>query len=302
MSRPQTAEQVAAVVKRDPETERHFEAIRARLARYRAFQRFLEDAPGRLPRLYATLGIGRFYRDWYSLCVTPGGAMGGLDPRTLEVFFGQRPFDEAFVPTQLPAVPFMAGSHLRTVTDRGARLIYQRTDHGRVMCLLKPAGTLFTSSREDMIRLADVDPADLEIPAVLCQHLRLLLAYMAATSVDGIPFRGQRWHYACLYLFRPWHHAEKDKWMWSRAAFCAYKVGKWVVTIGLSGLLLYGIQRIWPLPETVTPAIEKAEATAHRDRMDLRNAVLEATRPTVHAKEAVRSPETPPAGANAHDH
>lgn len=302
MSGPRTQDQVDTVVKHDPETERHLDAVRARLTRYRAFQRFLADAPGRLPRLYATLGVGRFYRDWYSLCVAPGGAMGGQDPRKLEVFFGHRPFDEAFVPAERPAVPFLPGAHLSTVIDRGARLVYHRTDHGRVLCLLQPASTQFTTSREDMIRLADVDPADLEIPTVLCRHLRLLLAYMAATSVDGIPFRGQRWRYAYLYLLRPWHHAEKDKWMWSRASFCAYKVGKWVVTIGLSGLLLYGVQRLWPLPETVTPAIEKAEATAHRDRMDLRDAVLEATRTTDHAKEAVRSPETPPAGASAHDH
>jgi hypothetical protein len=72
--------------------------MKARLYRYRAFEWFQTDALTRLPRLFNQLGEGRFYRDYYNLCVAPGGAMGGHDQRTMQVFFGQRPFDFTFLP------------------------------------------------------------------------------------------------------------------------------------------------------------------------------------------------------------
>jgi len=100
-----------------PEIARHSDAMRARRERYDAFERFQADAPSRLPRLYAQLDAGRFYRDYYSLCVCPGGAKGGQDHRTLQVFFGQRPFDVTWLPSEGAdqTVPFThaAGSELR---------------------------------------------------------------------------------------------------------------------------------------------------------------------------------------------
>jgi len=257
---------------------RHGDVMRERMARYDAFERFQLDAPSRLPRLYAQLGAGRFYRDYYSLCVCPGGAMGGQDRRTLQVFFGHRPFDFTLLP---PAgghapVPFTPGAGKRTLSERGAELQYSRTDRGDVVCILRPAQTEFTSARESEILLCEVDPADLDSPAVLERHLRWLLAYMAGTSLDGIRFRGSRWRFWVLRNLRLWRDTQTGQWRPTRAFEAAYWISKWVFTVALSGSLLYVIQRVWPLPDTVTPAVNCAAATAHQDQQALRDALKRA--------------------------
>lgn len=250
---------------------RHHKMMEARVARYRDFDLFLEDAPSRLPRLYATLGVGDFYRNWYSLCVAPGGANGGIDNRTLQVFFGLRPFDFTRVPSEgASAIPFTSTPPKRAVSERGAMLQYSRTDRGEVLCFLRPAETEFSSPMETEILLGAVDPRDLESPAVLARHLRWLLAYMAGTSLDGIWYPGQRWRYWVLTNCRQWRDRETGRWRPARLFEAFYWMAKWVFTIGLSGSLLYFLQREWPLSDTVTPAIERGTARAHQDQLELR--------------------------------
>ena len=255
--------------------------MRERLARYRAFERFLADAPTRLPRLYASLGVGRFYRDWYSLCVAPGGADGGLDNRTLQVFFGQRPFDFTHLPADhaIAGIPFARAPSKRTVSEQGAMLQYSRTDRGQVMCVLRPARTEFSAPRVREILLGEVDPRDLESPAVLERHLRWLLAYMAGTSLDGIGHPGQRWRYWVLMHCRLWRKKPRGRWQPEPLFEGFYWIATWVVTIGFSGLLLYFVQRIWPLPDTVTPAVNRAAAGAHRDHAAILTALKALTAP-----------------------
>ncbi|MEY2117152.1 hypothetical protein [Rhodanobacter sp. FW106-PBR-R2A-1-13] len=265
----------------DPEVERHQHVMAERTARYQAFERFLVQAPTELQRRYTSLGVGRFYRDWYSLIVAPGGANGGQDNRTLQVFFGQRPFDVTRLPADhtAPAGPFVPVPGERTVSERGAMLQYSRTDRGQVLLLLRPAQTEFTTPRESEILLGEVAPRDLESPAVLERHLKWLLAYMAGTSLDGIRYPGQRWRYWVLTNCRLWREKDSGNWRPSRLFEGVFWIAKWVFTIGLSGSVLYFLQREWPLPDTVTPSIQRATAAAHQDQVELR-ALLERAAPT----------------------
>lgn len=278
MPRPVPGRKVPRDPVEDPEIARHSDAMRARIERYDAFERFQLDAPSRLPRLYAQLGAGRFYRDYYSLCVCPGGAMGGQDRRTLQVFFGHRPFDFTLLPPTggHAPVPFTPGAGKRTLSERGAELQYSRTDRGEVICILRPAQTEFTTPLESEILLDEVDPVDLESPAVLERHLRWLLAYMAGTSLDGVRFPGQRWRFWVLRNLRLWRDKTSGHWRPTRAFEAAYWMAKWVFTVSLSGSLLYVIQRAWPLPDAVTPAVTRAAATAHQDQQALLDALKRA--------------------------
>jgi hypothetical protein len=144
-------------------------------------------------------------------------------------------------------------------------LQYSRTDRGKVLLLLRPAQTEFSCPLESEILLGEVNPFDLESPVVLERHLRWLLAYMAGTSVDGLRYRGQRWRYWVLKNCRVWRTKEGGKWQPERLFTAIYWLVAWVFTIALSGVLLYFIQRKWPLPDAVTPAVNRAAAEAHAD-------------------------------------
>jgi hypothetical protein len=307
--------------------ECHHNQAAARLKRYRAFDRFYADAPARIARRFVSLGIGEYYRTFYDLCVVPGGAAGGAEPRIVDVFFGARPFDQSpqppvATPAQPPrpsdqpeepwAVSTVAPNSIgpkrptpyRFLAERGTMLRYEQIDSGTVLLTLWPARTEGLQRKEDAIILAWMgQPADLESPAVLDRHLHWLLAYMAYTSLDGVIQPGQQCRRVWLWAMRPW--IEDGKHRSSRVWQCLLWVGKWSLTVGLSGTLLYGIQRLWPLPDSVTPAVQKAAYDVHEDQVALNRQLSEITvalrqlAAPITRKASVPGQIAPPAAARA---
>lgn len=92
---------------------------------------------------------------------------------------------------------------------------------------------------------------------------KTLLSYMAVTSMDGAPRKRDQ-----LRIF--WHRTFGQRVVDRRIQPIRWlstlrEVAKWVAMVGLSGTVLYGIQWIFPLPETITGAVNCARDTAHED-------------------------------------
>ena len=117
-------------------------------------------------------------KDLFSFYVVENGRNGGIDHRRLDVFYGNRPYDES---TQADE-----NGKLINVLDTayGASLVYTRTDEGQVFCQLFPARTKKQGPIEDCIIIGLVkEPHKLIAKANL--HAKYLVSYMAATCIDG---------------------------------------------------------------------------------------------------------------------
>ncbi|APO93362.1 hypothetical protein BI313_00965 (plasmid) [Xanthomonas vesicatoria] len=77
----------------------------------------------------------------------------------------------------------------------------------------------------------------------LSRHLAGLAAYMAATSLDGSPTIGQRLRYAIIYVKCRYARANGRRMQPSRLSVGVSKLLWWVFTVGLSGTVLFLLQR-----------------------------------------------------------
>lgn len=241
--------------------------VAMRLDRYAAFDEFFNCSEELFRKLADEDRQARYFETIYSFCICPGGAMGGDNRLSVEVFFGNRPFDRG--PSR---------SHLSLVAEHGARLHYIRSDNGSVFCTLTPAQTDNIKSAELLILLEVVsNPRELLKVERLQRHFNLLTAYMAMTSLDGDPSLWQRMRYFRLQWFKR-HYVlkrKKSRLKRTRAANEIRRIGRWVLTIGLSGALLFGLQKCWPSPDDSVPAINLAAASAREGSDDIKTALAD---------------------------
>lgn len=181
----------------------------------------------------------------YGFHVAPRGRNGGIDDRTVEVFYGQRPFErvEELV-AQEGGLPSLRQRHL---VERGASLTYQRGDSGVVIVTLAPAITESYRQQESAIVLAFMaDPSELrappwlEVPPRIEAHWRCLMSYLQCTSIDGDPSLGDRMRVNWLRLTKPL--IIDDKLVPPRWHKHLSQIITWVLTVGLSGAVLFGLQ------------------------------------------------------------
>ncbi|SFG58118.1 hypothetical protein [Methylobacterium gossipiicola] len=212
-----------------------------RLERRSDFEFFVREAPATFRRLADADPRNAFFDPVYRLCITPGGAMGGIDRRMLEVFYGSRPFEAVreFVPRQdrFPSV------QERLLAENGARLVYQRVDNGTVMCTLEPARSEGFRRPEDAILLEWVRRSHVltgeSLPA---RHWRAFVSYMECTSLEGEPSLGDRVRVWWLLATRRLVVAGVERTPLYRRVLL--EVAKFSATVGLSGFLLKVVE-VW---------------------------------------------------------
>jgi hypothetical protein len=210
----------------------------SRVQRYEAFASFYAQAGSLFGELANSDPRQDLLRHAYSFYVTPGGAMGGHDERRVDVFYGQRPFAGVTAPQPTPQGEFVLSKKL--LPERGAQLRYLRADNGLVTCILEPAETESYRQREDGLLLGELlNPSRLrkQLPA----HWRAFMSYMQCTCLEGEPTVLDRLRTFWLRSVKRLIVSQRAEG--SRVCSAASTIGKYVLTIGLSGFVLFGLER-----------------------------------------------------------
>lgn len=164
------------------------------------------------------------------LVICPKGAMGGHDDKLIEIFFSMK----------YHSWERTVGDNLQ-VTEKakliyGARLEYHLTDNGHVLCLLRPSRTDNFKPPEDGILLGVIkQPSQLKQKAK--RHWKYLVSYMRVTDVDSNPSFGDSIR---VCILRSIKNRIKDGAEQPRNIMVFMeRVSQWVVSVGLSGLLIF---------------------------------------------------------------
>ena len=104
-----------------------------RLKRIEKFKKFYDDSNNVFSRIAENDHSHKHLDDLFSLHVCPGGRMGGVNEKIIEVFYGARPIGKT---TKIDP-NFQIST--KTESEDGAMLRYYLTDAGNVVCSLFPA-------------------------------------------------------------------------------------------------------------------------------------------------------------------
>lgn len=240
-------------VEPSPSGRLHRAAVQ-RHARKQAFVDFRASAEGRFGTLAPTVAHWTEYADHYHAHFLPGGWDGGTDPDRFDVIFGNRIVDSAPTPT---------GKGVSFQSERGAWLSYQRQLGGHVMVFLYAARLSIESEDPEPVVLDVVPDASQLSDSRLHRHLRDLVAFMAATILDDARTFPQRGRAQWLRWTKPSVGPDQDDVLGIRPPRWVTALGAaahWTLTIGLSGALLFGIQRL--IPSDTSPSAEQLQLNA----------------------------------------
>ncbi len=200
--------------------------------RYEEFEQFANKAESLFNGLLASDRRANNLSKFYSFYAKKGSAMGGVDKRVVEVFFGSKPIDD--VKTFESQDGAFSKRQSTLLTERGACLRYERTDIGTVICTLFPAETKNFRQKEDSILLAWIaNPRSLHSKCKVHAYWRSLISYMQCTSVDGEPTMLDNWRIGYLRFTRRLiadGHVNKK-----RIVATIGSISRYILTIGLSG-------------------------------------------------------------------
>lgn len=206
-----------------------------RIERYNDFEEFANSAEDTFNALLTSDSRAKEFSTFYSFYVQKGGAMGGIDKRIVEVFFGNRAID------RVETLRFQDGRFPQKQSDLlsegGACLRYERTDAGTVICTLIPATTKTSRQQEDYILLEWIaNPRVLHSKRKVMAHWLSLLSYMQCTSLDGEPTSSEKLRVGYLRLTR--HLVVDGRTEKKRITAFIGSILHYALTIGLSGFLL----------------------------------------------------------------
>ena len=200
-----------------------------RLKRIEDFKKFYNDSKNFFNDIAENDHSHKHLDDLFSLCICPGGRMGGVNEKTIEVFYGARPIGK----NTTIGPNFQKNTKLET--EDGAMLRYYLTDAGNVVCSLFPAKSENRRPHEDFIIIEF-----LKSPSKLWKraksHWKFFISYMEVTCLDGSPDFFQRLRVFYIRSFKRYiidNIAQTRKF-----AVLIKEVSKYVLTIGLSGFLI----------------------------------------------------------------
>ena len=201
-------------------------ANRKRIIRYRGFQQFREVIEEKFNRLCSEDRRGSYYRDRCSFYVLNSNRNGHTDDTVAEVFWGNYAYDRN---TE------SKGLHLRIAS--GCSLVFLRHDNGYVSIYLLPGKTENQEAvQTGYVLKKNIDPSILLNDKFIKELWDMFMAYTECTSLDGEPTWCQKVTYFRLCCFR--RKMTNGVITSSRLIIFGRWIGKWVLTVGLSGLLL----------------------------------------------------------------
>lgn len=199
--------------------------------KYKIFEEFKNTSKDKFNKFAECKFISKAMKDLHSFIVAPGSRNGGLDKRTVEVFFGFRPFDSK---------QYFQNFEIETELEMeyGATLHYHQLDNGNVIVSLYPARTKSLKVIEESIILDYIkNPKYLLKDKHLLKHLKMLSAYMNKTALEGDPTVVDKikvWYlknFKEVIINKKIHNPKYKK--------VVFEMIKFVLTIGLSGFLIY---------------------------------------------------------------
>lgn len=201
-------------------------ANRKRRIRYRGFQQFREVIEEKFNRLCSEDRRGSYYRDRCSFNVLNSNRNGHTEDTVAEVFWGNYAYDRN---TE------SKGFHLRIAS--GCSLVFLRHDNGYVSIYLLPGKTENQEAvQTGYVLNKNIDPSILLNDNFIKELWGMFMAYTECTSLDGEPTWCQKATYFRLWCFR--RKMTNGVITSSRLIIFGRWIGKWVLTVGLSGLLL----------------------------------------------------------------
>jgi hypothetical protein len=195
-----------------------------------AFREFSDQSTDLFNTFWDGISLKKDLKQLNDLVICPKGAMGGLSNNLVEVFFGMK----------YHSWSKHVGENFN-VTDKanviyGARLEYRLTDNGNVYVILTPSQTDSFKPLEDGILLDVVhEPRKLENKSK--KHWMFLLSYMKVTDVDGQANIFDIFMVGYLRGTKRYFKNEKSQTRKIQNWFSF--VAKWVVSVGLSGLIIF---------------------------------------------------------------
>lgn len=201
-------------------------ANRKRRKRYRGFQQFREVIEEKFNRLCSEDRRGSYYRDRCGFNVLNSNRNGHTEDTVSEVFWGNYAYDRN---TE------SKGFHLRIAS--GCSLVFLRHDNGYVSIYLLPGKTENQEAvQTGYVLNKNIDPSILLNDNFIKELWGMFMAYTECTSLDGEPTWCQKATYFRLWCFR--RKMTNGVITSSRLIIFGRWIGKWVLTVGLSGLLL----------------------------------------------------------------
>lgn len=225
--------------------------IEERLERYENFKKFLQVADDDFKKLRDGDKRAALYEKYNNLAICPGGRWGGTESDILEVFWGKKIYANQYNERAV-------GKHgLKFNFETGVTMMFVRLPDGYVSIFLYPAvrdrEKDFNILSEGSYRLCQgVNPAKLLSKRFQKELWVIFMAYTEKTHLDGNPSFMQRLIYGGIRIFAARvcdDHIEIARiWKWVGSVI------KWVLTVGLSGLLLLVVQNKCSDDEVVTEA------------------------------------------------
>lgn len=201
-------------------------ANRKRRIRYREFRQFRECVEDKFNGLCLEDERGSYYRNRCGFNVLNSNRNGHTEDIVAELFWGSYAYDRNTESN---------GFHLRIAS--GCSLVFLRHDNGYVSIFLTPGKTENQESiGTGYVYKKNMSPSKLLNDNFIKELWHLFMAYTECTSLDGEPKWCQKARYYRLWCFK--RRLSNGDIAPSRFIIFARWVGKWVLTVGLSGLLL----------------------------------------------------------------
>lgn len=238
-------------------------ATQERIRRYNDFKTFSEKANAIFNPYKEKNERTKYLQATNMLCICPGGRNGGRDKRVVEVFWGQKLYDQ----NEQHITGLFQIDHL-FYSETGATLSFYKNDNGYVTIYLFPAGTDLTHPEEDGICWKKkVDPSKLLCKSYQKRAWWAFMAYMEVTQLDGRPSLAQRLY---IWYLRYFHNLVVDKkWQRTKALDSVNALIKWFPTVALSGIAIFFLQ-LWFAPN---PAEHENIMNVEDTTVEIKNSV-----------------------------
>lgn len=201
-------------------------ANRKRRIRYRKFRQFRECVEEKFNGLCSKDERGSYYRDRCGFNVLNSNRNGHTEDRVAEVFWGNYIYDRNTESNDF---------HLRIAS--GCSLVFLRHDNGYVSIFLTPGKTENQESIDTgYVLKRNMNPSKLLNDNFIKKLWHLFMSYTECTSLDGEPNWCQKARYYRLWCFK--RRLSNGDIFSTRLTMFGRWIGKWVLTVGLSGLLL----------------------------------------------------------------
>lgn len=201
-------------------------ANRKRRIRYREFRQFRECVEEKFNVLCSEDERGSYYKGRCGFNVLNSNRNGHTEDIVAELFWGSYAYDRNTESN---------GFHLRIAS--GCSLVFLRHDNGYVSIFLTPGKTENQESiGTGYVYKKNMNPSKLLNDNFIKELWHLFMAYTECTSLDGEPKWCQKVTYFKLWCFK--RKLTNDNIASSRLTMFVRWIGKWVLTVGLSGLLL----------------------------------------------------------------